>query len=158
MVAGMGHITGPDLAAAVSNAGGIGTIGAIPLDPEGLRTCIHDLKAKLSKGPGLSGYMPFGIDYLLPQVGGNARKTNKDYTGGQLANLIDVIIEEQVDLFVCAVGVPPQWVVDRLHGAGIKVMNMVEKHVKKALAVNVDIICAQGTEAVDTLVMLVHWY
>jgi len=162
MVAGMGHITGPDLAAAVSNAGGIGTIGAIPLDPEGLRTCIHDLKAKLNKGPGLSGYMPFGIDYLLPQVGGNARKTNKDYTGGQLANLIDVIIEEQVDLFVCAVGVPPQWVVDRLHGAGIKVMNMVgaKKHVKKALAVNVDIICAQGTEAgghtgdVSTLVLV----
>ena len=97
MVAGMGHITGPDLAAAVSNAGGIGTIGAIPLDPEGLRTCIHDLKAKLNKGPGLSGYMPFGIDYLLPQVGGNARKTNKDYTGGQLANLIDGSTIEIID-------------------------------------------------------------
>ena len=57
-----------------------------------MKTDFADLKAKLSKGPGLSGYMPFGIDYLLPQVGGNARKTNKDYTGGQLANLIDVII------------------------------------------------------------------
>ena len=34
MVAGMGHITGPDLAAAVTNAGGIGTIGAIPLDAD----------------------------------------------------------------------------------------------------------------------------
>jgi len=51
-------------------------------------------------------------------------------------------------LFVCAVGVPPKWVVDKLHGAGIVVMNMVghPKHVQKALDQGVDIICAQGGE------------
>merc|ERR1719210_998444 len=91
---------------------------------------------------------PFGVDLLLPQVGGGARKTNKDYTGGTLPELIDIIIEEKAALFVAAVGVPPKWAVDKLHGAGIPVMNMIgsPKHVAKALEVGVDIICAQGGE------------
>ena len=47
-----------------------------------------------------------------------------------------------------AVGVPPVWAVEKLHAAGIPVMNMIGsvRHVKKALDVGVDIICAQGTE------------
>merc|ERR1712226_124149 len=90
----------------------------------------------------------FGVDLLLPQVGGSARKTNKDYTGGQLPQLIDVIIESGASLFVSAVGVPPKYAVDKLHAAGIPVMNMIghPKHVPKALAAGVDIICAQGGE------------
>lgn len=38
--------------------------------------------------------------------------------------MIDVIIEEKVALFVSAVGVPEKWVVDKLHAAGIQVMNV----------------------------------
>merc|ERR1712176_1617684 len=51
-------------------------------------------------------------------------------------------------LFVSAVGVPPKFAVDKLHAAGIPVMNMIgaPKHVKKALEAGVDIICAQGGE------------
>ena len=58
------------------------------------------------------------MDLLLPQVGGNARKTNKDYTEGKLPELIDIIIESGATLFVSAVGVPPRWAVDKLHAAG----------------------------------------
>ncbi|KAG9029562.1 hypothetical protein FRB95_005191 [Tulasnella sp. JGI-2019a] len=91
---------------------------------------------------------PFGVDLLLPQIGGSARKTNHDYTKGHLKELIDVIIDEKASLFVCAVGIPPKEVVDQLHKAGIPVMNMVghPKHVAKALKVGVDLICAQGGE------------
>jgi len=39
----------------------------------------------------------FGIDLLLPQVGGSARKTNKDYTGGKLKELIDIAREPRND-------------------------------------------------------------
>ena len=41
-----------------------------------------------------------------------------------------------------------RWAVDKLHAAGILVMNMIgaPKHVKYALAAGVDIICAQGGE------------
>jgi hypothetical protein len=38
--------------------------------------------------------------------------------------LIDVIIEEKASLFVCAIGVPPKEVVDKLHKAGIPIMNV----------------------------------
>eukprot|EP00937_MAST-01D_sp_MAST-1D-sp2_P000683 g683.t1 len=93
--------------------------------------------------------LPFGVDLLLPKVGGSARKTNKDYTGGMLGELVDVIYGERVPLFVCAVGVPPKWVVDKLHSVGTVVMNMVgaPRHCRGCLAAGVDIICAQGTEA-----------
>jgi NAD(P)H-dependent flavin oxidoreductase YrpB (nitropropane dioxygenase family) len=103
---------------------------------------------------------PFGVDLLLPQVGGSARKTNYDYTRGQLDELIDVIIQSGTKLFVSAVGVPPKHVVDRLHKANIPVMSIPPiihlctnedmvghpKHAQKALEAGVDIICAQGGE------------
>ena len=50
MCAGMGHVTGAELAAAVSNAGGIGTLGAIGMSTEGLRAEIQRLKSMLQPG------------------------------------------------------------------------------------------------------------
>jgi len=47
-----------------------------------------------------------------------------DYQKGQLNELLDVIIEEKTTLFVCAVGVPPQHAVEKLHKAGIPIMNV----------------------------------
>jgi NAD(P)H-dependent flavin oxidoreductase YrpB (nitropropane dioxygenase family) len=41
---------------------------------------------------------------------------------------MDVIIEEKTRLFVSAVGVPPREVVDKLHKAGILVMNVSLTH------------------------------
>ncbi|KAJ7093194.1 2-nitropropane dioxygenase [Mycena epipterygia] len=143
MLAGMNVAAGPKLAAAVTNAGGIGVIGGVRQSPKFLKNSIDELKSYLE-----DKNAPFGVDLLIPQVGGNARKTNKDYTQGQLGELIDVIIQGKATLFVCAVGVPPKWAVDKLHSAGIVVMNMIghPKHVAKALAQGVDIICAQGGE------------
>ena len=43
-------------------------------------------------------------------------------------------------------GIPPKWAVDKLHGNGILCMNMIGAPKHAALAVGVDIICAQGTE------------
>ncbi|KAF8628711.1 hypothetical protein AX17_005934 [Amanita inopinata Kibby_2008] len=143
LLAGMNVAAGPELAAAVTNAGGLGVIGGFGYTPKILRQQIREVKADLK-----DKNAPFGVDLLLPKVGEGARKTNYDYTKGQLPELIQVIIEEKTTLFVCAVGVPPREVVDRLHKAGIYVMNMVghPKHVAKALAVGVDIICAQAGE------------
>ncbi|KAJ5753602.1 uncharacterized protein N7511_007755 [Penicillium nucicola] len=144
LLAGMGHTAGSDLVAAVSNAGGLGVLGGLGYTPKMLRDAIQEVKAKL-RNPDL----PFGVDLLLPQVGGSARKTNKDYTKGALNQLIDVIIDEKAALFVSAVGIPPKEVVDRLHEAGILYMNMVghPKHVHKACEAGADLVCAQGGEA-----------
>jgi NAD(P)H-dependent flavin oxidoreductase YrpB (nitropropane dioxygenase family) len=131
------------LAAAVTNAGGLGVIGGLGYTPKILRQQIRVIKECLN-----DKNAPFGVDLLIPAVGGSARATNYDYTKGQLPELIDVIIEEKTSLFVCAVGVPPKEAVDKLHKAKIPVMNMIghPKHVEKALAAGVDLICAQGGE------------
>lgn len=126
LLAGMGHTAGPDLVAAVSNAGGLGVLGGLGYTPELLREAITEVKERLDR-PSL----PFGVDLLLPQLGGSARRTNVDYTRGALDKLIDIIIEERVTLFVSAVGVPPKSIVDRLHGAGIKYMVCICMHTSR---------------------------
>ena len=81
-----------------------------------------------------------GVDLAIPQIGGTARKTNHDYTEGRLPELIDVIVAEQASLFVCAIGVPPRWAVDKLHAAGIPVLRpeLSHYHVMLVLATNRD--------------------
>ena len=68
---GMNIAAGPKLAATVTNSGGIGVIGGLRQSPEMLQKSINDLKKRLENKDA-----PFGIDLLIPQVGGNARKTN----------------------------------------------------------------------------------
>lgn len=143
MLAGMNVAAGPKLAAAVTNAGGIGVIGGVGYTPDMLREQIAELKSFLNDKSA-----PFGVDLLIPQVGGSARKTNYDYTKGKLDELVTIIIDSGARLFVSAVGVPPKSAVDRLHKAGILYMNMIghPKHVPKCLALGADMICAQGGE------------
>lgn len=132
----MNVAAGPKLAATVTNSGGIGVIGGVRQTPKVLKQSIDELKSHLEDKSA-----PFGVDLLLPQVGGNARKTNVrssylrhdplilpsqyDYTNGHLDELLDVIIDSKAALFVSAVGVPPKTAVDRLHAAGIPVMKQV---------------------------------
>ncbi|KAI8808372.1 2-nitropropane dioxygenase [Cladochytrium replicatum] len=143
ILAGMNVASGPELAAAVTNAGGLGVFGGLRYTPAILRQKIRELKSFL-----VDKNAPFGVDLLLPQIGGNARKTNSDYTQGQLPELIDVIVSEGAKVFVSAVGVPPRWVVEKLHSNDILYANIVgsPKHVTKALELGVDLIIAQGGE------------
>jgi NAD(P)H-dependent flavin oxidoreductase YrpB (nitropropane dioxygenase family) len=64
MLAGMNVAAGPELAAAVSNAGGIGVIGGVGYTKEYLKEQIKEIKAGLN-----DSNLPWGIDLLLPQVG-----------------------------------------------------------------------------------------
>jgi len=139
----MARTSSAALAAAVSNAGGCGVVGGLGYTPDQLQVIITDLKALLS-----SPDLPFGVDLALPKVGPGARKTNHDYTNGQLDELVNVIINNGTKLFVSAVGIPPKHVIEKLHKAGILIMNMVgaPKHAKYALEAGVDIVCAQGGE------------
>lgn len=70
LLAGMNVAAGPKLAAAVTNAGGLGVIGGVGYTPEMLKEQITELKEHLN-----DKNAPFGVDLLLPQVGGSARKT-----------------------------------------------------------------------------------
>jgi NAD(P)H-dependent flavin oxidoreductase YrpB (nitropropane dioxygenase family) len=70
MLAGMDQVAGPELAAAVTNAGGFGTLGGARYTPKMLREMIAEMKGLLKDKDA-----PFGVDLLLPQVGEGARKT-----------------------------------------------------------------------------------
>jgi NAD(P)H-dependent flavin oxidoreductase YrpB (nitropropane dioxygenase family) len=58
LLAGMGRASTPELAAAVSNAGGLGVIGAAGCGPNQLRAWIRRTRALTDR--------PFGVDTLLP--------------------------------------------------------------------------------------------
>ncbi len=58
VLAGMGGASTPELAAAVSNAGGLGVLGAAACQPEELREWIQRTRSLTDK--------PFGVDTLLP--------------------------------------------------------------------------------------------
>jgi len=58
LLAGMGMCSGPTLAAAISNAGGLGVLGATGLSPDEVRGWIKKTKSLTDK--------PFGLDLILP--------------------------------------------------------------------------------------------
>jgi NAD(P)H-dependent flavin oxidoreductase YrpB (nitropropane dioxygenase family) len=70
LLAGMNVAAGPKLAAAVTNAGGLGVIGGVGYTPAMLKEQIQELKEHLD-----DKNAPFGVDLLIPQIGGSARKT-----------------------------------------------------------------------------------
>lgn len=96
----MNVAAGPKLAAAVTNSGelqfepfvyratdtfgplgGIGVIGGVRQSPKFLQGSINELKSHLE-----DKNAPFGVDLLLPQIGGSARKTNVDIDPVQVPN------------------------------------------------------------------------
>jgi NAD(P)H-dependent flavin oxidoreductase YrpB (nitropropane dioxygenase family) len=66
----MDVVASPQLASAVTNAGGLGVFGGVNYTPEAMRDALTELKSNLH-----DKNAPFGVDLLIPQVGGSARKT-----------------------------------------------------------------------------------
>jgi enoyl-[acyl-carrier protein] reductase II len=128
MLAGMGGVSYAELTAAVSNAGGFGTLGMAGRSTK-------EIKEEIAKTRDLTD-KPFGVD-LLAAVPESLEKT------------ADMIIEGDVKAFISGLGVPPPHLVKKFHDAGLKVMNVngAVKHAKSAEAGGLDAVIAQGTEA-----------
>jgi enoyl-[acyl-carrier protein] reductase II len=126
MLAGMGGVSYHGLVAAVSEAGGIGTLGASTMRPAELVEEIAATRALTKK--------PFGVDLLtaLP---------------GQVENGVQALIDGGARLFVAGLGVPRE-VIDQLHAANVIVGSMCGKvrHAVGAVASGCDFVVAQGTE------------
>lgn len=124
--AGMVWCSGWRLASAVSNAGGLGLIGAGSMYPEVLREHIIKCKAATNK--------PFGVNVPLmyPQV----------------EELMQIIIEERVPVVFTSAGNPKIWT-SKLQSKGIKVAHVVSssKFAQKSQEAGVDAIVAEGFEA-----------
>jgi enoyl-[acyl-carrier protein] reductase II len=125
--AAMGGVARAELVAAVSNAGGLGVIGAGFMSPAQLREEIRKVKDLTDK--------PFGVDLLLA----------RDWPGQE--EMIEVIIEERVPVFASGLGNPAPYV-EALHQAGITVMAVVGtvRHARRVVEGGTDIVVAQGTE------------
>lgn len=124
--AGMVWCSGWRLASAVSNAGGLGLIGAGSMHPPTLEEHIRKCKMATNK--------PFGVNVplLYPEID----------------KLIRIIIDEQVPIVFTSAGNPGTWT-GYLKDQGIKVVHVVSsvKFAKKSVEAGVDAIVAEGFEA-----------
>lgn len=124
--AGMIWCSGWELAAAVSNAGGLGLIGSGSMYPDVLREQIRKCKAATNK--------PFGVNVplLYPDI----------------EKHIQIIIEEGVKIVFTSAGNPKTWTA-KLKENGIKVVHVIAnvKFAKKCEEAGVDAIVAEGFEA-----------
>lgn len=124
--AGMIWCSGWRLAAAVSNAGGLGIIGAGSMHPETLKEHLQKCKAATTK--------PFGVNVpmLYPEM----------------KEIIDLIIQENVKIVFTSAGNPATWTA-HLKAHGITVVHVVSsvKFAKKAEQAGVDAVVAEGFEA-----------
>ncbi|MFN8396849.1 MAG: nitronate monooxygenase [Bacteroidia bacterium] len=124
--AGMVWCSGWELAAAVSNAGGLGLIGAGSMDAETLRLHIRRCKEATNK--------PFGV--------------NTPLLYRHIDSLMQVIVEEGVGIVFTSAGNPRTWT-GRLHERGIRVAHVVSnvRFAEKAAEAGVDAVVAEGFEA-----------
>ena len=177
VLAGMGGASAPELAAAVSNAGGLGILGAAACSESELREWIARTRKLTSK--------PFGVDTLLPASvrrgtfnkpaakGKSPQELLPEYLefarefmereglkpverpamrGGFSNDLFEaqmrVVIEEKVPVYAAGLGDPGPFI-EALHRNGTKVMAVVGavRHARKVAASGVDVIVAQGHDA-----------
>lgn len=126
MLAGMGGVSYAALVAAVSEAGGIGTLGASTMSADELPEEMRAVRAATAK--------PFGVDLLTAMP-------------GQFERGIQSVIEGGASIFVAGLGVPRE-VIDLLHANNVLVGSMCGKvrHAVSAVASGVDFVVAQGTE------------
>ena len=124
--AGMVWASGWRLATAVSNAGGLGLLGAGSMYPEVLREHIQKCKKATNK--------PFGVNVplLCPDID----------------KLMEIIVEEKVSIVFTAAGSPKLWT-SHLKKNGCIVVHVVSsvKFALKAQDCGVDAIVAEGFEA-----------
>jgi NAD(P)H-dependent flavin oxidoreductase YrpB (nitropropane dioxygenase family) len=174
LLAGMGEASTPELAAAVSNAGGLGILGAAARGPDELHEWIKRTRQLTDK--------PFGVDTLLPSTVPTEGSTQKfraelpqshiDFARDFRArhNLaefdprlvrargmafsrdffkkqIEVVLDERVPVYVAGLG-DPGFMIKDAHARGMKVMAIAGaiKHGLRFVDSGVDIIVAQGTD------------
>ncbi|HYF98470.1 MAG TPA: nitronate monooxygenase [Candidatus Saccharimonadales bacterium] len=164
--AGMSGFTTPSLVAEVSNAGGLGILGAARLSPSKLKESILEIRKKTDH--------PFGVNLLLappeydqnndvPKVQSYLNKFRQRLNiplsdilstdeikipSSTIQEKLQIIFEENVPLLSIGMGNPAK-IVKQAHNSETKIMAMVTT-VNEALSVveaEVDIIAVQGAEA-----------
>lgn len=124
---GMGNISNAQLTAAVSEAGGLGTIGSGTMTPAQVEQIILETKDRTNK--------PFAVNIPI---------TVTPYTN----ELVELVIKHNVPFVSLSAGNPAP-LIPQFHENHIKVIAIVAsvKHAKKAEAAGADVLVAEGFEA-----------
>ncbi len=157
-----GGPTTPDLVAAVSNAGGLGSLGAASLPPEPLRKQVKEVRSLMDA--------PFGVNLFVPTpfeadpekierakvlLGLYREELGIEGSGipssfeESFDDQLEVILEERVPVFSFTFGIPSEEQLRRLRDAGIITVGTATT-VREGLRLEeegVDIVVAQGSEA-----------
>jgi nitronate monooxygenase len=167
---GMGRVAGPELAAEVSRAGGLGVLAALNLSPEELRQQIRRVRELTDR--------PFGVNLwlhpeLLPPVDpvdvpradiaaatSALNRARRDIglpdstdaparRADTIAAAIETILDERVPVWSTALGLPSADVAARCRERGVRIMVMVANldDARAAVGAGADFIVAQGAEA-----------
>jgi len=123
---GMAWVATAELAAAVSNAGGLGVIGAGHMPPEALRSEIHKAKSMTDK--------PYGVNIMLMSP--------------FVREVMQVVVEEKVPVITTGAGNPGEYI-PALQAIGTKVIPVVASVAlaKRLERIGVDALIAEGMES-----------
>jgi NAD(P)H-dependent flavin oxidoreductase YrpB (nitropropane dioxygenase family) len=180
-----------DVVAAVTNAGGFGVLGASSHTPEQLEYELAWIDEHVDGKPyGADIVVPAKFEgkgqHLTPeQLAERVPADRKEFVEGLLARqgvqlpsepvwqggnmsdsigeeLLDVAFRHPIKLIANALGVPPQFMIDRAKAEGVPIAALVgaKEHAIKQVNAGVDILIAQGTEAgghcgeVSTMVLI----
>lgn len=176
ILAGMGQIAGAELVAAVSEAGGLGVIGALIMTPDELDAEIRTVKKLTSKPFGVDSVAPVGgvqtvtmdeLRYLVtdeaaqyaadlgrrlgipvPEGARPGKEGGVAWAAGFTPKQIEVVYDHKVPVFAAGLG-SPAFMVPEAHARGIKVIGVVGnvRQARREAEANVDIVVAQGHEA-----------
>ncbi len=167
---GMGGVAGSALAAAVSNAGGLGVLAALRLTADQVEAAIAEIRTATDA--------PFGVNIWLHEdvrnpvdaatiddevVSGSqavmngfrprfdlpSRHDRPDSDADLVNAALEVMIAQRVPVFSAAIGVPEAALIDRFHEVGSKVVAMVATldDATQAADNGADVVVAQGTES-----------
>jgi enoyl-[acyl-carrier protein] reductase II len=138
--AGMGFVAHAELAAAVSNAGGLGCIGSGSMSARELKEQIHRCRDLTDR--------PFGVDILFAEVKADPKNATVVRYASNVQKLIDITFEANIPVIVSGLG-NPAGIVPQAHKAGVVVMSLCGnvRQARRLEASGVDVIIAQGHEA-----------
>ena len=170
--------TPPELVAAVSNAGGLGVLGYGFHNPQEFDEGIRKVRSLTDRPFGVDFMVPAKFAEVGGKTNNELRvEIARDYpkhvafvrelmqefklveveipenppsnSEPVTRQKVEVMLDNNVPVFACATGEPPQYIVDPAHAQGMQIIGMTGavRHAARQMAAGSDIITAQGTEA-----------
>src|SRR5690606_33305837 len=154
-----GGISTPELAAAVSSAGGLGFLAGGYLTEKALAEQVSAVRESTSEPFGVNLFVPgirhaIDLDDYCARMGAEAarygvRAGAPSWDDDQYQAKVELVVHQRIPVVSFTFGLPEESVVERLHEVGSEVVVTVTtpEEAAQAAAVGADAVCVQGMEA-----------